>query len=145
MREFCWHLKQMVKRQRTTHWWAGPQTSLPPLLTDDWSSNEHINPHCSLHTSTPTCATHTVLRRRNLWQHPIPQLPVSDPRGKKNMGSTSEITAFTDRKLHTSCIRSQELTCESEHTYIKLRILEVEYWKFASELYRPFASDFREK
>lgn len=46
--------------------------------------------------------------------------------------------------IRTPCILCQELKCEGGRDYIKLRILE-EYSRFASELYRPFTGDVREK
>lgn len=50
-----------------------------------------------------------------------------------------------EQALEVFVFLAKNCKCEHVHTYIKLRILEVQYQKFVSELYRPFASVFREK
>lgn len=165
MEKFRWYLKlSKTGEGNCMHWCL-----VFPSLTQDWSSAECKNkhphfPHKYRHVST-THRTDTTLRQQvpsgDLGECLIPRSTSSDPTGKGGR-SQRELKTSSGRRPAPSeeqgnhgfslsgiitipCILSQQLKCEGEETYIKLRILEEEYWKFASELYRPFTSDFREK
>lgn len=144
MEKFCWYLKQTVKnRGRKPNAFTHLRRVTDQLissLTYDWSSTEHkennlcasrANTHArTTHPHTESCEGRPQRWHGNLGKCLTPCSAASDSGGKGLWSQQGLINPGFSLKASLQLLvpLAKKRKCESEPTYVKSRILAVQYW-----------------